>query len=296
MRPTLNRAALSSGASRRQLVLAVLSKAGFFLLAVGFFVLLVAYLLPIIWMAICSFKTQGDAYAMPPRLIFTPTFMNYHRVLVDRHLLMFLKNSFVVVCISSVVTVLIGTMAAFALSRYDFRGGKNMAFFILSCRIAPPVMVIFPVFIMYRNFLGLYNTYPGMILIYVNFNLPLAVWLLRGFIQEIPKELDEAATIDGCSKWGGFWRIVFPLCSPGIVATTILSFIFSWNEYFFALILTAQRTRTLPVTVTSFVTGMGIEWGELNAAGVIIVLPVILFAFAMQKYLIHGLTLGAVKG
>jgi len=257
---------------------------------------LVFYLFPIIWMIISSLKTQGDAYAMPPRLIFTPTLRNYREVLVDRHLLGFLRNSIVIVTISSALTVFIGTMAAFALSRFRFKGSNDLAFFILSTRVAPPVMVIFPIFIMYRNFFGLFNTYLGMILIYVMFNLPLAVWLLRGFFQEIPKELDESATIDGCTRWGAFWRIVFPLSSPGIVATAILSFIFAWNEFFFALILTSQRTRTLPVTVTSFVSGMGIEWGELNAAGTIIIVPVLAFAFVMQRYLIRGLTLGAVKG
>lgn len=287
-------ARLPSGSRRnwRQTI----GQVGYLLFVVFILAVLVFYLFPIIWMIISSLKTQGDAYAMPPRLIFTPTLRNYREVLVDRHLLGFLRNSIVIVTISSALTVFIGTMAAFALSRFRFKGSNDLAFFILSTRVAPPVMVIFPIFIMYRNFFGLFNTYLGMILIYVMFNLPLAVWLLRGFFQEIPKELDESATIDGCTRWGAFWRIVFPLSSPGIVATAILSFIFAWNEFFFALILTSQRTRTLPVTVTSFVSGMGIEWGELNAAGTIIIVPVLAFAFVMQRYLIRGLTLGAVKG
>jgi len=263
---------------------------------VAIILFVLAYLFPIIWMILSSFKIQSDAYAMPPKWVFKPTLMNYREILLNRGLIKFLGNSLLIVSLSCVATLFIGTMAAFALGRFRFKGNRDIAFYIMSTRMAPPVMVIIPIFIMYRYALNLYNSYAGMVLVYTAMNLPLAVWLLRGFFLEIPHELDEAAEIDGCSKWTAFWKVIFPLSGPGLAATGILSFIFAWNEFFFALILTAKKTRTLPVTVTSFVSGMGIEWGELNAAGTIIMIPLLIFAFFMQKHLLRGLTLGAVKG
>ena len=254
-----------------------------------------AYIFPIIWMVIGSFKTDADVNAMPPKIIFEPTITNYKEVLIDNQLIFFLRNSVIIVLFSSILAVAVGTLAAYALSRFSFKGNRDLAFFILSTRIAPPVMVVIPIFIMFNTF-QLYNTFVGMILVYTAMNLPLSVWLLRSFFLDIPRELDEAAEIDGCGKMTAFFRVILPLTMPGLAATLILSMIFAWNEFLFALILTARNTRTLPVTVTTFISGMGIQWGQLNAAGTMIMFPLLIFAFVMQKRLLTGLTMGAVKG
>jgi multiple sugar transport system permease protein len=255
----------------------------------------VAYLFPVIWMVLSSLKTQSDAYAIPPKWVFWPTFMNYREILFNRNLVNYAGNSLIIASFTTIITLFIATFAAYSLSRYRNTYSRDLAFFILSTRMAPPVMVVLPIYLMFRDFLHLYNTYPGLILAHVAFNLPLAVWLLRGFMLDIPLQLDEAARIDGANRWTILWKVIFPLTRPGLAASGILCFIFSWNEFFFSLVLTGRKTRTLPVTVTSFVSGMGIEWGELNAAGTIIMIPLLIFAIAMQKYLIQGLTLGALK-
>lgn len=253
------------------------------------------YLYPIIWQVTTAFKTQSDALAMPPKWIFTPTFENFANVLFERQMGRFFLNSVIIAVGSSVLAVIIGAMAAYALGRFQFKGKRDIAFWILSTRMAPPVAVIIPIFILYRNYLKLYNTYFGMILIYLVFNLPFAVWMLRGFFAEIPRDIEDAALVDGCSRWQAFWRVLLPMVAPGLAATAIFCIIVSWNEFLFALILTADKTKTLPVAITTFVSGMEIQWGELTASGTVVMIPLLIFALAVQRHLVRGLTLGAVK-
>ena len=216
-------------------------------------------------------------------------------MLVDRQLTRFLVNSVIISVGSSILAVMIGSLAAYALGRFRFKGNRDIAFWILTTRMAPAVAVIIPMFIMYRSFFHLYNTYTGMILVYLVFNLPFAVWMLRGFFAEIPTEIEEAAFVDGCSRLAAFWHVILPLVAPGMAASTIFCVIMSWNEFLFALILTADKTKTLPVAATTFVGSMGVQWGELCASGTVIMIPLLVFALLMQRHLVRGLTLGAVK-
>jgi len=165
---------------------------------------------------------------------------------------------------------------------------------ILSIRMFPPIAAIIPFFLLYKQ-LGLIDTRIGLIIAYTGFNLPFAVWIMRGFFDEVPRELDEAALIDGCSPIKVFVRVVLPLAAPGLVATAIFAMIFSWNEFMFALILSRSRSQTMPVGVMGFITHRGVIWGEIMAAASVIMLPMIVFTFIAQKYLIRGLTFGAVK-
>ena len=207
----------------------------------------------------------------------------------------FYFNSVIISIGSSVLAVGVGSLAAYSLGRFRFRGSNDIAFWILSTRMAPAVAVIIPIFVMYRYNLHLYNTYIGMVLLYLVFNLPFAVWMMRGFFAEIPLELEEAAFVDGASRMQALWHVLLPLVAPGLAAAAIFCTIMSWNEFLFALILTADKTKTLPVAATTFVGSMGVQWGELCAAGTIIMIPLLAFALLMQQHLVRGLTLGAVK-
>ena len=168
-------------------------------------------------------------------------------------------------------------------------------FWILSVRMFPPIATIIPIFLLF-NKLGLIDTRLGLMLLYIAFNLPFAIWIMRSFFDEIPSELDDAAMVDGCSPWQAFARIILPLAAPGLSATAIFCMMFSWNEFLFAMIISRAQTQTLPVGVMGFITQRGVLWGEMSAAATIIMTPMIIFTFLIQRYLIRGLTFGAVKG
>lgn len=252
------------------------------------------FLFPVLYLVLTSLKTQVDAFKYPPVWIFTPTFSNYTEVFDLYPFGRFLVNSLVVASGSTIVAVLLGAMAAYALARFTFRRSKDLAFWILSIRMTPPVAAIIPIFIIMRM-LGLLDTWASMIIAYSTMNLPFATWLLRGFFREIPRELDESALVDGCSWFTAFLRVALPLAAPGLVVTAIFVFIFSWNEFLFALILTATNSETLPVAVTGFIRETGIMWGHMAAAGVVIMMPMVLFSLAVQRYMVRGLTMGAIK-
>jgi multiple sugar transport system permease protein len=188
----------------------------------------------------------------------------------------------------------LGALASYSLSRFK-TGGENFSFWILSTRMFPPVAAALPLFLIFKQF-KLLDTHLALIIANTIFNLPFVIWLLKGFFDELPAELEEAALIDGCSPWGAFVRVAMPLITPGLVATSLFSFIFAWNEFMFALLLTRRTVRTLTIIVPSLVGGHEILWGEIAAIGTVAIIPGIALSLLLQRYLVRGLTLGAVKG
>jgi len=262
------------------------------------YLFLAAYLavcfFPTFWLALTSIKPDTAIQTWPPRLLFRPTGAHYNQLLKSGFGKYFL-NSFVVAITSVVISFIFGIPAAYALARFNFRRKDDVAFWILSTRMAPPFGFIIAFYLLFRTF-HLLNTRLALIIVYLTFNLSFTIWMLKGFIQELPEDIEESAMIDGCTRIGALIRIVIPLTAPAIVSTGILSFIFSWNEFFFALILTGRNSMTVPVALTTFVGSMGVKWGNMAAASIMGVLPVIILALLVQKYLVRGLTMGALKG
>jgi multiple sugar transport system permease protein len=205
-----------------------------------------------------------------------------------------LKNSLIIAVTSTVLSVGLGLLSAYAFSRFNVPGEGDLLFFILSTRMLPPVVVTIPIFLMYRQ-LNLYDTYSGMIILYTAFNLSFSVWLLKGFIDEIPKEYEEAALVDGYTRLQAFVRIVIPEAVTGIAATTVFCFIFAWNEYAFALMLTSQKVRTAPPHIPSMIGSGVVEWAAIAAGSLFFLIPVVIVTFTLRKYLLRGVTFGAIR-
>ena len=257
-------------------------------------VLVLLVMFPFLWMITMSFKPIDDIFAWPPKLFFTPTFEHYLGLVDDEFAASF-WNSLVTSVGSTVVSMFVGVPAAYALSRMEDRIGNRLSLWILASRMAPPIAFTIPYFLVYR-YIGLLDTKLGLGIIYVTFNLSLAIWLMRTFFDATPRSLEEAAWIDGASLWEGFFRIMLPLSVPGLAATAILCFLFAWNDFFFALILTRTEATTAPVAVVNFMNYEGWEWGKIAAGGTMVMLPVLVFSILVRKFLVRGLTAGAVKG
>jgi len=256
-------------------------------------VIVVFFVFPIAWELITSFKPIADVYS--PTIRFSPSLKSWNQLIRSKNIIHCGKNSVIVVVGTTVITMVVGSLAGYSLGRLKIKGRENLSFWFLTMRMMPPIAIVIPFYLIMSK-LNLLNTYWVLILAYTTFNLPLAVWLLKGFFQEIPFELEEAALIDGCTVMGTFWRIVLPLSSPGLIATAILCVIFSWNEFLFALILTGLETHTLPIAAASVSTHFRVDWGFLSVVVIIVVVPVVVFGLAIQKYLIRGLSFGALKG
>ena len=262
-------------------------------------VALIFFMFPVIWMFLTSFKTEAEYFSYPP--VFIPedfSFRNYFNAMAfppdGRGGLQGLRDSLIIASATTLAAVLIGSLAAYSLSRFK-TGGENFSFWILSTRMFPPVAAALPLFLIFKE-IRLLDTHLALIIANTVFALPFVIWLLKGFFDELPVELEEAAMIDGCSHWGAFTRVALPLVTPGLVATALFSFIFAWNEFMFALLLTRRSVRTLTIIVPSLVGGHEILWGEIAAIGTIAIIPGIVMALILQRYLIRGLTMGAVKG
>ncbi len=251
-------------------------------------------MLPFVWLVLMSFKTNDDIFAFPPKLLFVPTLQNYVGLWASSFRYSFL-NSAVVSVTSTLLALLVGVPGAYALSRMSIRQEKPLSLLILASRMAPPIAFTIPYFLAYR-WMGLLDTKLGLILIYLTFNISLVVWLMRSFFDACPRSLEEAAWVDGASMWQGFVSIMLPISGPGVAATAILCFLYSWNDFFFALILTRNQAMTAPVAVVNFMNYEGWEWGKIAAGGAMVMLPVLIFSLVMRKFLIHGMTTGAVKG
>lgn len=260
---------------------------------------LAASLAPVYWLVTISLKREIDQFAYPPLWWgFPPTLEHYRDAFLVRSFGRFLVNSALTAAGSTILALLAGTPAAYALARFRWPGrwGERIGFSILSTRMLPPIVTIVPLFLMMRQ-AHLLNSLAGLGIVYTAFNLPFVIWMMRGFFDEIPPELEEAALLDGESRLGALLRIVLPLARPGLAATAIFCSIVAWNEFLFALILTqTESATTLPVGIAARVTQYEIQWGAMSAAGVVAIIPVLVFAALAQKYLVRGLSLGAVKG
>lgn len=254
--------------------------------------LLVLVLFPVVWMLQMSLRPNKDI--MGYSLWFVPTLENY-RALWTGHFPKSFANSFAASASSTVLSLLIGVPAAYSLARWRFRARRAVAIWILATRMAPPIAFTIPFFLAYR-YLHLQDTVSGLVIIYLTFNLSLVIWMMQSFFDSVPRELEEAAWIDGCTIWGAFRRIVLPLAAPGVAATGVLCFIMSWNDFFFALILTRTNAMTAPVAIVDFMQYEGWEWGKIAAAGTLVMLPVIVFTFFVRTYLVRGLMAGGLKG
>ena len=262
-------------------------------------VAVVAALAPVYWMLTISLKSEVDQFATPPRwLSFTPTLAHYRDAFLTRSFGQYLITSLIVAVISTLCALLFGTLAAYALARFRLprKLDAKLALWILSTRMFPPIVTAVPLYLMMRD-LRLLDTKASLVIVYTAFNLPFVVWMMRGFFLEVPRELEEAARVDGDSRLGALWRVVLPLVAPGLAATAVFCLIISWNEFLFALVLTqTDAAMTLPVGIAGRVTQYEIKWGVMSAAGVVAMLPILVFALAVQRYLVRGLSLGAVKG
>jgi len=241
-----------------------------------------------------SFKTEADAFAFPPRIIFTPTLNNWKIALFDSNFVSHLTNTLIITILSTAVALGFGIPAAYALAYYQTKHSDFTLMWLISTRMLPPVGVIVPLFVIFRD-LQLRDTHLGMIIIYSAMNLPLVVWMMRSFFLDIPYEIMEASRIDGTSLWQEFRHIVIPLALPGLFATSLLCIIFSWNEFFFAFSLTVTKAAPLSVYISSFKTAEGLFWAKMSAGATASVLPVVIAGWLAQRQLVQGLTMGAVK-
>jgi multiple sugar transport system permease protein len=270
-------------------------------------------LFPVVWLLMSSVKEPPDVFAMPPQWIFVPTLHNYQVVLgltIPTELETvtetttgaglspfpkFLFNTAVVAVGTTILALSLGSAAAYALTRFYPRYRNSLLVGVMITRLVPPVVLIIPIYVLWRNF-DLLDTHAGLILAYLTFALPFVIWMMRGFLLDIPIELEEAAMIDGASRLQALVRVVLPLAAPGLAATAIFVILLAWNDFFYALILTSGNARTVTPYIGGFITDKAILWGRLYASSAIIMLPVLVFGLAVQKQLAHGLTGGAVKG
>ena len=257
-----------------------------------------AAIIPVYWMLTISLKTEVDQFAVPPRWLgFSPTLAHYYDAFFTRSFGQYLQTSAIVSALSTICAVTLGTLAAYGLSRFRLPAklDRRLSIWILSTRMFPPIVSAVPLFLMMRD-LHLLNTRAALVIVYTAFNLPFVVWMMQGFFKELPRELEEAAMVDGDSRMGALVRVILPLVTPGLAATAVFCLIVSWNELLLALVLTqTDQAMTLPVGIAGRVTQYEIKWGVMSAAGAVAMIPILVFAMAMQRYLVRGLSLGAVK-
>ena len=255
---------------------------------------MVFFMFPIVWLFMTAFKTPIDAFSIPPKVFFAPTWDNFVAVFRQHNFFLYYRNTVVIAISSTLLSMLAGTLGAYALSRFEFRGKGAVAGLILGSRFAPPIAIILPVFVLVRD-LKLLDTYYPLIALYTLANLSFVVWLMRSFFDDVPIEIDESARVDGCTTLGILWRMVLPLARGGLATTAIFCTILSWNEFLWALLLTYGNATTLPVTMNAFIMESGIAWGQMAAASALVTMPLLAFALLIQKQFIRGLTFGAVK-
>ncbi len=269
---------------------------------------------PVVWSYLNSFKPPEQIFELPPNVIFTPTLHNYAVIFglevgaeaegvaqtqaatgAASQLPKYFMNSLIISVGTTVLSLAIGCLAAYSLARFRFAAKRYMLLAILFVRMVPTVVLAIPIYTLWRA-LGLIDTHQGLILAYLSFNLPFVIWMMRGFFVDIPVEIEEAALIDGCSRLNALIRVILPLAAPGIATTSVFALLLGWNEFLFAVLLTADKAKTLTQAILNYVTDRAILWGNLYAAASIVLLPVLLFSLVVQKHLARGLTGGAVKG
>lgn len=255
------------------------------------------FLLPVFWMVLTSFKFQRDIFTTPPTFLFTPTLENYTRYLQQSNIPYQMMNTVIVAFGAGLISIFTGSMAGYALARLRIRGAGFLGVLILMSRGVPPIALAVPMFLVGRS-LGLIDKHIYLILAYCTFLIPYVMWLMRGFFLALPKELEESAMIDGCSRLGAFFKIIVPISLPGLLSTLIFCVILAWEELLFAIVLTNRIATTVPVAIANIAgdTVNGANWGALTAVGTMTVVPVVIFALLVQKWLIQGLADGATKG
>jgi multiple sugar transport system permease protein len=270
-------------------------------------IMFIAMLFPLAWIVLAAFKTEADILTWPPKFLFHPTLEHFRNIIsgvtyeqgtsnlkskVD--ILRFFINSIIVGGGSTLVSLVLGVPAAYAIARFKFPGKESIAFTLLSFRFAPALMVIIPVYIIFRK-LGLNNTYIGMIWVYQLITLPMIVWILRGYVEDISPELEEACLVDGYSQWRTFWRVTLPLARPGVVAAGLLAFIYAWNNFIFALILGGTDVQPITLGALQFITTSYVRYGDIAATVVLAFIPALALSVYSQRHLVRGLSFGAIK-
>ena len=252
------------------------------------------FVFPVYWLFIISFKTPDEIFAFPP--VWYPEsiqFANYAVLFKDGDAVT-VWNSLVLAGVSTVIAMVLGTMCAYSLVRFK-TGGENLAVWIISQRMMPPIAIVFPIFLLYV-FLGWVDSYHGLIILYTAFSLPYVIWMMRGYIEDIPLELEESALVDGCTRWEVLWKVVFPMVRSGLFATSVFTFVFAWNDFLFSLVLTRTEVVTYTVQVTHYFGGQSNFWAKIAAMSVLGTVPVFFTVATLQRYLVRGISMGAVKG
>ena len=258
-------------------------------------------LLPIYWMFVVSAKSRVELFGAPNFIIRSFFWQNYTDTLTNPAFQSYMINSIVVATANALLVTTLALFATYAISRYRLAGKENIYFWTITNRMAPPAVFLLPLFLLFTQAFTigewkLYDTRIGLILLYCVFNLPFAIWTLRGVIEGIPVELDEAAYVDGASTWQVLMQVILPLARPGLAVTAILTWVFAWNEYLFAATLTSVQARTITTGLAEFVTVTGTNWGQMAATAMLTLLPALLFLGLAQRHIVAGLTFGAVKG
>ena len=261
----------------------------FYIMVIGIALIV---LFPFLWMLASSFKTQVDIISWPPKLVFSPTLQNYRKVFDEQDFLKYFVNSTIVGSLAVGFSLLLGLPAAYSISRY---AQKKLAVFILLARLMPGISFLMPWYIVFSR-LDLMDSYVALVLSHMLIALPIVVWIMSTYFSAIPREMEESAMVDGATRQYAFWAIILPLSGPGIITATTLSFIFSWNNFMFSQVLSMEKTKTLPIAVYNFVSYAEVDWGGVMAAAVAIMAPAIILTMIFQKYVVKGLTMGAVKG
>ncbi|MEN0000263.1 MAG: carbohydrate ABC transporter permease [Pseudomonadota bacterium] len=258
------------------------------LVAVGFFAF------PIYWLAAISIKSPEEIFAYPPVWIPSGINLSGYVALFRNGDVWAVWNSLVTASVSTVLAMILGTLAAYGIVRYR-PGGENLTIWIISQRMIPPICVAFPIFLLFVS-LGLVDTFVGLIVLYTAFNLPYVIWMMRGYIQDIPPELEQSALVDGLSRWAVITKVVIPMARGGFFATAVFTFIFAWNDFLFALVLTRSEVVTYPVQVTGYFGSQSTFWSQIGAMSMLGVLPMMLVVATMQRFIVRGMSMGAVKG
>jgi multiple sugar transport system permease protein len=265
---------------------------GRILLIGGFIVFVLA---PLYWMFVTSIKPSDDYLAVPPVWFPSePTSVHYTAALFAYRGLKGLTNSLIISLSATVLSTFLGTLMAYSLARFN-TGGAHLSFWVLSQRFLPPVAIVLPIFLIYRN-IGLHDTHFGLIIAYTVFTLPVSVWMMFAYFRQMPRSMEDAALVDGCTRWQAFWQVAVPLAAPGIVAAAVFAFIACWTEFFFALVLTSRYAFTLPTVFRAFLGFQGAQYGEASALAIVSLVPSIVLGVLAQRHLVRGLTLGAVRG
>lgn len=252
-------------------------------------------LVPLYWSFVTSIKPSDDYLAVPPVWFpEEPTIVHYTAALFAYRGFQGLINSLIVSVSATILSCLLGTLMAYSFARFN-TGGQHVSFWVLSQRFLPPIAIVLPLFLNYRA-LGLNDTHVGLILAYTVFTLPVSVWMMFAYFRQMPRSLEEAALVDGCTRWSSFWKVAVPLAAPGIVAAAVFTFIACWTEFFFALVLTSRNAYTLPTVFRSFLSFQGAQYGEASALGIVSLVPSIVLGVLVQRHLVRGLTLGAIRG